>query len=268
VTTTDLSRGHIARAADLIAGAYRKLEVLDAFPADCRPATFADAVAMQDELARNLGVPVVGWKVGHANEALRAKFGEGAPVVGRLFDGAVLTSPALIPPADIDQPLVEGELAVRLGADLPPREQDYDVEEVVAAIDAVMPAIEFAEVRTRQEPSLFELTALNAGAFRLILGPEIPDWRNVRLNDLAAELRLDGHVVATHYRGAERSDPLWVMRYLANDLSRRGIGLLRGQVVSTGVILPYLPLGQAAEAVLSVAGIGDVRLEIAEASER
>jgi 2-keto-4-pentenoate hydratase len=104
---------------------------------------------------------------------------------------------------------------------------------------------------------------LNAGAFRLILGAEVSDWRKVRLNDLAAELRLDGHVVATQYTGAERSDPLWALWYLANDLSKRGIGLRRGEVVSTGVILPYLPLGEASEAVLSVAGVGEARLEIA-----
>ena len=35
------------------------------------------------------------------------------------------------------------------------------------------------------------------------------------------------------------------MHFLANDLSRRGIGLTAGQIVSTGVILKYLPLGTA-----------------------
>jgi len=258
-----LSDEQIARAARAVAEAYRGNAVIDDLPPGCMPETLADARAIQDRLAALLG-PVVGWKVGHANPAMRQRLGEGVPSLGRLFNGMIVDSPATISRSMIENPFVEGELAVRLGADLPPRDADYSVDEVLAAIEAIMPAIEFAEVRSRKfnDLSVLGLIVFNAGAFRLVLGPEISDWRTVPIMELKAQLLLDGEIVATEYTDDQRTDYAWVMQFLANDLSRRGIGLTAGQIISTGVILKYLPLGSARQAVFRVDGVGETRLNI------
>ena len=262
--STALSNEQIARAAEIVADAYRNDAVIDALPADCTPATVADARAIQDQLAATLGPPVIGWKSGHGNPAMRERLGEGVPVLGRLFDGMVVESPATVSQSILENPFVEGELAVRMAKDLPPRDREYSAEEVLDAIGSVMPAIEFAEVRSRDinDMSVLGLIVFSAGAFRLILGPEIPDWRNTPIMELTAQLQLDGETVATEFTDEQRTDYVWVMHFIANDLSRRGIGLTAGQIISTGVILKYLPLGTAHEAVFNVAGVGDVRLSI------
>lgn len=261
-----LSKEQVVRAAEFVANAYRSNAVIDGLPADCKPETVADARAIQDQFAASLGPPVIGWKVGHGNPAMRARLGEGAPVLGRLFEGMIVDSPATVSQAIIENPFVEGELAVRLAKDLPPRDREYGTEEVLDAIGAVMPAIEFAEVRSRDttDMTVLGLIVFNAGAFRLILGPEIADWRKAPIMELKAQLLLDGETVATEYTDEQRTDYVWVMHFLANDLSRRGIGLTAGQIVSTGVILKYLPLGTAREAVFRVDGVGEARLNIVE----
>ena len=263
--STPLSKEQIARAADAVADAYRNNAIVDELPPGCMPETVADARAVQDQMAALLG-PAIGWKVGHANPAMRKRLGEGVPSLGRLFDGMIVESPATVSRSILDNPFVEGELAVRLAKDLPPRDGDYSVEEVLDAIAAVMPAIEFAEVRSRTftDMSVLGLIVFNAGAFRLILGPEIADWRTAPIMELTAQLVLDGETVATEFTDEQRTDYVWVMHFLANDLSRRGIGLTAGQIVSTGVILKYFPLGSAREAVFNVDGVGQARLTIGD----
>ncbi len=264
--STELSKEQIAHAAKIVAEAYRNNAVMDKLPAECTPETVADARAIQDQLAAKLGPPVIGWKSGHGNPAMRERLGDGVPVLGRFFDGMIVESPATVSRSIIENPFVEGELAVRMAKDLPPRDREYSAEEVLDAIEAVMPAIEFAEVRSRDttDMSVLGLIVFNAGAFRLILGPEIPDWRNAPIMELTAQMVLDGETVATEYTDDERTDYVWVMHFLANDLSRRGIGLTAGQIVSTGVILKYLPLGDAREAVFNVDGVGEARLNIVD----
>lgn len=261
--STPLSNEQIARAAEAVADAYCNNTVMDDLPSGCMPETVADARAIQDQLAGLLG-PAIGWKVGHGNPTMRKRLGEGVPSLGRLFDGMIIESPATISRSILENPFVEGELAVRLATDLPPRDGDYSVEEVLDAIDAVMPAIEFAEVRNRKftDMSVLGLIVFNAGAFRLILGPEIANWRTAPIMELTAQLVLDGETVATEFTDEQRTDYAWVMHFLANDLSRRGIGLSAGQIVSTGVILKYVPLGTASEAVFNVDGVGEARLSI------
>jgi 2-keto-4-pentenoate hydratase len=261
--STPLSNAQIAQAAEAVADAYRNNTVMDDLPPGCMPETVADARAIQDRLAGLLG-PAIGWKVGHGNPAMRKRLGEGVPSIGRLFEGMVVESPATISRSILENPFVEGELAVRLGSDLPPRDGDYSVDEVLDAIDAVMPAIEFAEVRNRNftDMSVLGLIVFNAGAFRLILGPEIADWRRAPIMELTAQLVLDGDTVTTEFTDEQRTDYAWVMHFLANDLSRRGIGLMAGQIVSTGVILKYFPLGATSEAVFNVDGVGEARLKI------
>ena len=219
---------------------------------------------IQDLVAGLLGREVVGWKTGHSNEAMRQRFGEAVPVAGRFFEGMIIKSPAEIPHAGLRAPFVEGELVVRFARDLPPRDNAYDMAEVLDAIDAVIPAIEFADIRSPSvtDVTVVELAAFNAGAFRLILGDPIEGWRDARLEDLGAQIKLDGQVAATAYYGSQRTDLFWVAHYLANDLSRRGIGIWSGQCLSTGVILPYLPLGAAHRATFEVEGQPPVELKI------
>lgn len=254
----------LSRAARLVAHAYREGVHVNGLPEDCRPRTPADGKVIQDLTAGLVGAKVVGWKTGHTNEVMRQRFGDAVPVAGRYFEGMIVDSPASVFDDEIRAPFVEGELVVRFSRDLPPRDDPYGMDEVLDSLDAVIPAIEFADIRSTAvtDTTMLELAAFNAGAFRLILGDPIENWREVPLADLGAQLTLDGEVAATAYYGPQRTDLFWVAHYFANDLSQRGIGLRAGQLLSTGVILPYMPLASARRVTFEVDGQRPIELTI------
>ena len=257
-----LAPAEVDACANLLAQAYSSNTWFADFPVDTSSLSVAEAANIQNKAASLIGADVIGWKVGYANEAKRREHGESAPVWGRLFEGAVLSSPAVLKRADVGNPIVEGEWVVRLGEDLPARDVPYTSEEITGAIGAVMPAIEFADPRLSRPFSVVELLAINAGAFRVLLGPEVPNWQQANINELDAELIMDGECHATAYHDDQRSDPVWSLRHLANLASRRGVGLSAGQVVSTGVILPLFRLGSGQDIEFRVAGLDAVKLSV------
>jgi 2-keto-4-pentenoate hydratase len=261
-----LTSEELRRAAALIANAYRDESVVEALPPDCIPNTVSDGKAIQDIVAGLLGWETIGWKAGHSSPAKQAEYGDAAPVLGRLFSGMVMTSPAVIPDRGLRRPLVEGELVVSFGGDLLPRAAGYTMMDVRAAVDSIMPGIEFADVRSSSVTSAVvnQLIAFNAGAYRLIVGQPLPE---IDLASLSARIVLDGCVVSDSvFLDQTRPDPIAVAHQVINEFSERGIAVHAGQLLSTGAILPYPRLGTARHAAFEVSGYSMVELTIGEPS--
>ena len=98
------------------------------------------------------------------------------------------------------------------------------------------------------------------GAGALVVGDEIPEWQDLDLQTLQVDLRIDGGPPVTNFEGDYRSNPLEVVVWLANFLSRRGIGLRKGDLVSTGSAThaPALYSGASAIATFGVSGRASV----------
>ncbi len=175
-----------------------------------------------------------------------------------------MASPARLSRNEVHHPIVEGEWAVRLGKDMPARQEPYSEAEAADAIEALMPAIEFADPRLTRAFSVLELLAINAGSFRVVLGPEVSNWREANFNEFEAELYVDGELRATAFHDGQRSNPIWSICHLANALSKRGIGLVKGQIVSTGVILPLFRLEDGKEITFKVPGVGEAHLTVVD----
>ena len=54
----------ITAAASLFAQAWLDGTTIDAFPNDLAPRDLAEAMAMQDAMAAQIGEDIVGWKIG------------------------------------------------------------------------------------------------------------------------------------------------------------------------------------------------------------
>lgn len=226
----------IEQAAGLLAAAWRQRRPLDALPPGCRTRTIADAHAVQDALVRALGHAVVGFKIGATNPHAQAFFEVDQPFAGRLLEPFVLPSPARISRGAVHNHAIEAEFAFRLASDLPPRAGDYTLPEVVAATDALLPAIEIPDSRyvDWRTVGIAQLIADDAVAGLLALGAPAMGWRELDLARHEVAVRVDGAVVA---RGSGRNvlgDPRRALTWLANDRSRRGDGLKAGQIVITG----------------------------------
>src|SRR6185437_12352626 len=118
-----------AKAAALLLRGWREPnDRLAALPEEVRPRNLAEAVAIQEAVARELG-RIGGWKVG-------APGPDAAPNCSPMPLGGLHESPARLPAARWPMRAVEAEICFRMGRDLPVAEGPYTREQVVAAIES------------------------------------------------------------------------------------------------------------------------------------
>jgi 2-keto-4-pentenoate hydratase len=258
-----------ARAAsDLLVRHWREGTVLPALPATLRPATRAEGYAIQAELERRSARPLWGWKIAATSAAGQRHIGVDGPLAGRLLAEMVHPDGATLPFGANRMRVAEAEFAFRMGRDLPPRAAAYSVEEVLDAVAALHVAIEVPDSRfedfvTAGAP---QLIADNACAHLFVLGPEAPaSWRGL---DLAAH-RVVGRVAGRLEReGAGANvlgDPRIALAWLANELSRHGVTLAAGQVVTTGTCVVPLEVVPGDKVLAEFGVLGQVGLRFAPA---
>ena len=95
--------------------------VIDALPAELRPNDAAAGHAIQAQLPKVAGMPVVGWKIAATSAAGQAHIGVGGPLAGRILDCFVEPLGATLSLAGNRMRVVEPEFAFRLATPLPPR---------------------------------------------------------------------------------------------------------------------------------------------------
>ena len=189
-------------------------------------------------LDQRLGWPPAGWKIGAASAEVRQAEGLPSPSPGRLHRHGVYASPALLPKhLFINYRNSECEFAFRLGADLPPRAAAYVEDEVAAAIESLMPAVEIGDTIFEDwyGASAYLGSCLdNGGAAAFVHGAPVREWRAIDLPNARIDLHLNGRFVKSGYGRAAMGHPLTSLTWLANWLRERGRGLSAGEIVSTG----------------------------------
>lgn len=258
-----------ARAASaLLVRHWRAGTVLPALPDPLRPATRAEGYAVQAELEELSAEPLRGWKIAATSLAGQRHIGVDGPLAGRLLAEMVHPDGATLPFGANRMRVAEAEFAFRMGQDLPPRAAPYAVEEVLAAVAALHTAIEvpdsrFADFATAGGP---QLIADNACAHQFVLGPEAPaSWRGLDLAAHAVAGRVAGRL-EREGRGANvLGDPRIALAWLANELSRHGVTLAAGQVVTTGTCLVPMEVGPGDEVSADYGVLGRVAMSFAAA---
>ena len=223
---------------------------------DLVPAERADAYSLQDAVMAQLGV-IGGWKVGAKGPAVEPTCAP-MPASGLLRSGAA----ALIgPPWTLR--CIEVELAVRLGRDLPAAGGIPSAAEIMAAIDAVLPAIEVVETRLADWHGSEPLAALadlqSHGA--LVLGePSALRPQDIDLRTVQASLAFDGQSVA-RTQGANPAADIWrLLGWLAHHCAQRGTPLRAGDVITTGSCTGMLFAPEGAHVQGLLTGLGKVEL--------
>lgn len=205
-------------------------------PERLRPDTLDDAYAVQIAGERISGRRRAGWKIGCTTERMQRALGVDEPFSGPLYADALFTSPAAVADCRADMQLIEGEFAFLLAGDLPPEGAPYGRAAVVAAVGAVVPAIEIVQERTRggRPAALADRIADNAGHGYVVLGE--PHTRDIipELPGCPVRVVADGEELASGTGEAVLGDPVNALVWLANRLAGRGLGLRRGDVVMSG----------------------------------
>ena len=226
-----------AAAADLLARHRDSGTRLAQLPAGQRPQTREEGYAVQAQWMRHTKSRLFGWKIAATSEAGQRHINVQGPMAGRLLAESVLPDGATIPLAGNLMRVAELELAFRMGRDLAPRGTRYGVDEALAAVESLHPALEIPDSRYEDFVSVGEaqLIADNACAHLFILGPAVATpWRSLDLAAHAVRAEVAGK--SSHAgRGANvLGDPRIAMAWIANELSSLGITLAAGEVVTTG----------------------------------
>jgi 2-keto-4-pentenoate hydratase len=226
-----------AAAADLLVRHRDAGTRIRELPAAERPRSREEGYAVQAQWMRHTRSPLYGWKIAATSAAGQRHINVQGPMAGRLLAERVLPEGRTVALAGNLMRVVELELAFRMARDLPPRNAPYAVDEVLAAVDTLHPALEIPDSRYEDFVAAGEaqLIADNACAHLFMLGPAVKaDWRAL---DLAA------HAVWAEVAGRGRhdgrgsnvlGDPRIAMAWIANELSGLGITLARDEVVTTG----------------------------------
>ena len=222
-----------------------------------------DAYAVQREIAALAGLPRAGWKVATTSEAAQRLLGVPEPVTAPMFEPHCFESPAALAIFEGQSASVEAEFAFRFDRPLPRRDTAYSCAEVLAAVGALIPAIEVVACR-------FEGGFAGLGGARLIAdmaanlawvrGAETGDWRGRDLRPHPVVLSKNGKIVAEGNGARVLGDPLNVLEWTANHLSGLGDGIGAGEVVSTGTCTGVVPVAPGDVLIADFADLGEVEV--------
>lgn len=205
------------------------------------PPDKATAYRVAALVAEQLGYEVVGWKIAAMKKEMQKALRTDSPIYGRVF--ALETSPLSVVHARLCSPIPEVEYQARLGTDLPPRARPYTIDEVTEAVASLHPGIELAECRFIHDaafPPLPAILADGAGSGTLVYGPAIADWKRRDIASPEVKLLCNGELRRKGTAAAALDHPMVPLTWLANELSRTGVGLKAGHMISTGTLTGML----------------------------
>lgn len=203
------------------------------------------AYAVQGEVARlrcEAGDTVAGYKVGCIGPGVVEQFGMSGPIYARIFRSELKATGDTLQHSTFANLAIEGEMAVRIGAD--------------GKIAEAFPLIELHHFVFRGTPkTLAELVAnngINAGAVisdSAIAAP-LDNWKSARMLTVA----VNGKEIDSGSLWAMTGGAVEAVGWLRDDLGRHGLSLLPGDVVLTGTPLGLHPVHPRDRVTVSVDG--------------
>lgn len=261
--TSRLSDSEVAEVVDIIAFGRRNMCTVE-LPERLHTRHWDSVTRVLVGLDRELARPAVGWKIGAAGEEVRRAEGVPEPAPGRLYDGAIFESGAVLDPElFINYRNTECEFAFRLGADLPLRDHPYTEDEVSAAVEHMVLALEIGDMVFADwyGASGYLGSCLdNGGGCALVHSEPIPDWRDLDLPNTRVEVSLNGRYVKEGFGRAAMGHPLTSLTWMTGWLGRQGMGLSTGDVVSTGTCTGHCFAAPGDRVVARFGEIGEVEV--------
>jgi 2-keto-4-pentenoate hydratase len=224
-------------ACDLLYQNWRQGTRIDALPPELRPMDRAQGYDVQACIEGYSKRPLFGWKIAATSQAGQAHIGVDGPLAGRLLAERVIADGGDCVLGNNLMKVAELEFAFRMGQDLAPRNAPYGQEEVMDRVATLHPAIEIPDSRYNQfeRVGLAQLVADNACAHLFILGPAATaDWRALDLAAQKPRAFLDGALAEEGLGARVLGGPAIALTWLVNELSRHGLTLRAGEVVTTG----------------------------------
>ena len=188
----------------------------------------------------------VGWKVGFGAPASLELMEISAPLVGFLTDATLLANGAAVATDGWERGIVEFEVAVHLGADVP---GGASQDEAASAVSAVAAAIELANIDLPlAADGVADIVAGNIFHEGVILGAADTSRAGLVTQGLVARVLVDDeerHAITD--LEANTGPYPWIVATVAATLAANGERLSAGDVIITGSVCPPIPIGEGSE---------------------
>jgi 2-keto-4-pentenoate hydratase len=257
------------QAAKHLFDAHERRERFAPLPAELAPRSIAEAHSIQDAYvalrAEKLGA-LAGYKIALTSAEMRRFVGVDEPQAGVMLEKTLHRTPARIRAADYQRLIIEFEIGVEIGEDLPAADKPFSRERIARAVKAVMPALEIADDRNADYQELakhpLELIADNCWNEGAVFGLPVTDWRHLDLAGVRGMARINGKPVGEGRGGDAMGHPLDAVAWLADHLASIGRALLRGDVVITGSIVTSKTVAAGDQVMYEVERLGAVELRV------
>ena len=257
------------QAAARLLEAHQRRERFAPLPAGLAPRSAEDAYAIQDAFvalrAAKLG-PLAGYKIALSSPEMQRFVGVNTPQAGVILRSQVGRTPAKVRASDYVRLIVEFEIGVEIGDDLPVADAPFDRERVMQAVGAVMPAIEIADDRGADYSQLsrhpYELIADNSWNEGAVLGEPVREWKSLDLAQVLGVAKINGKTVGEGRGHAAMGHPLDAVAWIANHLASLNRGLLRGEMVITGSLITSKAVKAGDRVEFNLTGLGKAELTV------
>ncbi|MED5421305.1 MAG: 2-oxo-hepta-3-ene-1,7-dioic acid hydratase [Pseudomonadota bacterium] len=185
------------------------------------------------------GREITGYKIGLTSRAMQLSMKIDTPDFGILLDDMYFSNGSTIPAANFTDPRIEAEFAFVLKAPL--HGPDITVDEVMAATDYIVPALELIAARSyRVDPetgytrNVYDTIADNAANAGYIPGDRKIDPTGIDLPWSGAMIFLNGQIEETGLAGGVMGHPAHGICWVCKRFAPHGIGLEPGQFILAG----------------------------------
>jgi len=205
------------------------------------PADLDAAYQIQDAAIDIFPDEIAGWKIGGIPPVHREKLGAkslGGPVFRKDVRYAA-------PGGSVEYGMyvggfgaVEAEYMFEIGEDAPAGKTSYTTAEAIALVKRMICGVETAGSPLATINVIGPLAVVSdfGNNNGIIVGPEVPNWRDRVLSELTCETFINGKSVGTGTAANVAGGPIEPLRFVAELCAKRGRPLKAGMIITTGAI--------------------------------
>ncbi len=217
-----------------------------------KPKSKLEAYTIQQNVSRVSGSKQIGWKIAATSQAGQEHIGVNGPLAGSILESQIKKTNEEVSLDNNIMKVAELEFGFKMGKDLPKTANDYSKDDVLNAIDYLIPTIEIPDSRYLDfiKAGETQLIADNACAGWLFLGEPYREKITSRTNLIdhkVTALTDHNHEPTTGIGSNVLGDPLVALTWLANELLKYGRFLAKGDLVSTGTCVTPISISNTKE---------------------
>jgi 2-keto-4-pentenoate hydratase len=247
-----LTEEQVRSAAETLLALREHRLALAGLPANLTPDNTGDIQRIINAVSARIERPVGGWKTYTLYKPMNP------PFFAPIYD--VFTSGSTIP-ADISpHRLIEPEIMFRADRDLPPRDRQYDVTELMDSVTAV---VGFEVIGSRfsmggdGQGSLHSSLSDHIANGCIVVGDDIANWRDVVFEDVALRMTEDDRELVSVI-GCHPFDNPFLPVVVGVNRMRRHLGVKTGDIIVTNSSTSFFPVSAGSLIRATYEGLGEV----------